>query len=121
MRILVVEDELLIRWSIVQTLEHAGHMIIEAEDAAAAVAALQRGGTSIDAVLLDYRLPDSNDLELLSTIRKLTPHTPVILMTAYGTPEVVEGALDLGAYTVMDKPFEMGELSDLVATACATA
>jgi DNA-binding NtrC family response regulator len=42
----------------------------------------------------------------------------VILMTAFGTREVVEGALELGAYDVMDKPFDMNELEGVVARAC---
>jgi len=68
-------------------------------------------------VLLDYRLPDSDDLELLATIRRGAPKAQVILMTAFGTPEVVQGALDLGAYRVVGKPFEVHALADLVTEA----
>jgi len=115
--VLVVEDELLIRWSIAETLAQAGHTVIEAEDGASALARLRGASAPIDAVLLDYRLPDSNDLSLLASIRKLSPQSPVILMTAYGTPEVCQGARDLGVYTVMNKPFEMHEVEDVVAEA----
>lgn len=120
LRVLVVEDELLIRWSIAETLAHAGHTVIEAEDGAAAVRALTALAEPVDAVFLDYRLPDSNDLTLLANIRRLSPHSPVILMTAYGTPEVTKGALDLGVYRVMSKPFEMHELEELLLQACAS-
>ena len=120
LRVLVVEDELLIRWSIAETLAHAGHTVIEAEDGATAVRALTAPAEPVDAVLLDYRLPDSNDLTLLANIRRLSPHSPVILMTAYGTPEVTKGALDLGVYRVMSKPFEMHELEELLLQACAS-
>lgn len=120
LRVLVVEDELLIRWSIAETLAHAGHTVIEAEDGATAVRALTAPAEPVDAVLLDYRLPDSNDLTLLANIRRLSPHSPVILMTAYGTPEVTKGALDLGVYRVMIKPFEMHELEELLLQACAS-
>ncbi len=65
-------------------------------------------------VLLDFRLPDSNDLKLLSRVRQMAPATHVILMTAYGTPEVMQGALDLGAFRVVGKPFEMNDLAALV-------
>ena len=58
LRVLVVEDERLIRWSIAETLAHAGHSVIEAEDGAAAVRALASPSDTVDAIVLDYRLPD---------------------------------------------------------------
>lgn len=120
LRVLVVEDELLIRWSIAETLGHAGHTVIEAEDGATAVRALTASAGPVDAVFLDFRLPDSNDLTLLANIRRLSPRSPVILMTAYGTPEVIAGALDLGVYRVMSKPFEMQDLEHVLLEACAS-
>jgi DNA-binding NtrC family response regulator len=50
-----------------------------------------------------------DDLKLLSTIRRLAPRAAVIMMTAYGTPEVATAALDLGAYRVVSKPIEVSE------------
>ena len=70
LRVLVVEDELLIRWSITETLAHAGHTVIEAADGASAIMALKNDAERIDAVVLDYRLPDSDDLTLLATVRR---------------------------------------------------
>ncbi len=121
LRVLVVEDERLIRWAIAETLAHAGHTVIEAEDGAGAVQALTGPAPSVDAVFLDYRLPDSNDLTLLKKIRGLSPHSPVILMTAFGTPEVTRAALDLGVHSVMDKPFEMHDLETVLLQAYASA
>jgi DNA-binding NtrC family response regulator len=120
LRVLVVDDELLIRWAIAETLAHAGHTVIEAEDGATAVRALTAPAEPFDAVFLDYRLPDSNDLTLLASIRRISPQVPVILMTAYGTPEVTRGALDLGVYRVLSKPFEMHDLEELLLQACAS-
>jgi DNA-binding NtrC family response regulator len=119
LRVLVVEDELLIRWSIAETLAHAGHTVIESEDGVTAILAVKNAAEAIDAVVLDYRLPDSNDLTLLGTIRRLSPESAVVLMTAFGTPEVTKGALDLGAYRVLHKPFEMGDLESLLREACS--
>jgi DNA-binding NtrC family response regulator len=120
LRVLVVDDESLIRWSIAETLADAGHTVIEAGDGATAVQALTASAEPVDAVLLDYRLPDSNDLALLANIRRLSPHSPVILMTAYGTPEVIKGALDLGVYRVISKPFDLHELEELLLEACGS-
>ena len=119
LRVLVVEDELLIRWSIVETLRSAGHEVIEADSAAAAERALTNAPEPVDAVLLDYRLPDSNDLTLLSNIRRLSPASAVIMMTAFGTHEVTKGALALGVYKVINKPFDLHDLAPLLTQAHA--
>lgn len=116
-RVLVVEDELLIRWSIVETLKASGHAVLEAEDAAGAMRVV-RYGEEIDVVLLDYRLPDSNDLSLLIAIRHLMPEAAVVMMTAYGSPEIRSKALALGARRVIDKPFDMASLQAIVVDAC---
>jgi DNA-binding NtrC family response regulator len=119
LRVLIVEDERLIRWSIAETLGHAGHVVVEAEDGASAIRALTNPAAPVDAVVLDYRLPDSNDLTLLADIRRLSPPSVVILMTAYGTPEVARRALELGVYQVINKPFDMQDLQSLLLKACA--
>jgi DNA-binding NtrC family response regulator len=119
LRVLVVEDELLIRWSIAETLERMGHTVVEADDAASAIRTLEEMTEPVDVVLLDYRLPDSNDLTLLATIRRLAPHSAVLMMTAYGTPDVTRNALALGAYGVVDKPFDMHDLEPMLLDACA--
>ncbi len=113
-RILVVDDELLIRWSLRETLCDHGFAVDEAEDGRTAVRALIDGPDLPDVVLLDYRLPDSDDLNLLSRIISLVPGGRVILMTAHGTPEVAEAALERGAFKVLQKPFEMQEIAAVV-------
>jgi DNA-binding NtrC family response regulator len=119
LRVLVVEDELLIRWSIAETLERMGHTVLEADDAASAIRTLEQMTEPVDVVLLDYRLPDSNDLTLLATIRRLAPHSAVLMMTAYGAPDVTGGALELGACGVVDKPFDMHDLEPMLLDAYA--
>jgi len=113
LRVLVVDDEPLIRWSIAETLGAAGHQVAEAEDAASALRAI-KDEPGPDLVLLDFRLPDSNDLGLLAKIRQMAPNTTVIMMTAFGTPDVTAGALKLGAAKVLTKPFNMHDLEDVV-------
>ena len=112
--VLVVEDETLIRWSIAETLAQRGHRVVEAGNATSAVQALSSMPGPIDVVLLDYRLPDSNDLGLLREIRRMRPESAVVMMTAFGTPEVTKRALELGAYRVLNKPFDMHGLESLV-------
>jgi DNA-binding NtrC family response regulator len=117
MHLLVVEDEALLRWAIVETLTGAGHSVVQAGDGVSARRALTEAREPIDAVLLDFRLPDSNDLTLLADIRRLSPASGVVMMTAHGTPEMVSGARTLGVYDVLTKPFDVERLAGILADA----
>jgi DNA-binding NtrC family response regulator len=118
--VLVVDDEPLIRWSLSEMLADRGYEVIEVGDAEGALRAVSNGSASPEVVLLDFRLPDSNDLGLLSMLRRLLPRAQIVLMTAFGTPEVVQEALDLGAFRVVSKPFNVNEVVLLVAEAVRT-
>jgi DNA-binding NtrC family response regulator len=115
LRVLIVEDEMLIRWSIAETLAQAGCYVTEVGDAAGALkaAATER----FDAVVLDYRLPDSDDLKLLEALRDQLPGSRMVMMSAFGTPEIVRQAEALGVHRFLDKPFEMEALKSLLADA----
>ena len=112
--VLVVDDEALIRWTLAETLADRGYTVTEAGDARMAVAAIERADKPFDVVLLDFRLPDSADLRLLETVRRLTPYSQVILITAHNSPELAQGAAALGAYRVISKPFEVDSVAVLV-------
>ena len=116
LRILVVDDEPLIRWSVCEVLVDSGHAVEEASDGASAVRKLSDGHV-FDVIVLDYRLPDSNDLQLLEKVRGLSPDSTVIMMTAFGTPEMIAGALERGAFRVVPKPFDVHDMARLVANA----
>jgi len=118
-RVLVVDDEPLIRWSLAEMLSDRGHIVTEAGDGKEALRVVTRGANRPDVILLDYRLPDSNDLSLFAAIKRELPEIPIILMTAYGSPEITTGALALGAYRVVSKPFEVQDLVTLVQEARA--
>lgn len=116
--ILIVDDEALIRWSVGESLEAAGYSVVEAATAAEALAAIGNGN-GIGVVVLDLKLPDSNDLGLLRRIRSSVPQCRIILMTAHGTPEVLDEALRSGAFAVLTKPFDLSRLVQLVDQAAA--
>ena len=113
-RVLVVDDEPLIRWAIAETLAALGYSIAEAGDGESALEVVAEASKPFAVVLLDYHLPDSDDLTLLSTIRRMAPDSPVIMMTALGTPDLIESALQRGACCVMNKPFDMRDLAAAV-------
>jgi DNA-binding NtrC family response regulator len=112
-RVLVVDDEPLVRWAIAQTLTDLVYDVREAEDAASARRAILEGERPPDLALLDLRLPDSDDMGLAFFIRTHAPDTPIVLMTAFGTPEILAQAAAFGI-PVLTKPFDMSELSVLV-------
>ena len=114
LRVLVVDDEALLLWSIAEALKHRGHQVMEATSAGAARDVMSRDHGPIDAVLLDLRLPDSNDLQLLDEVRRRLPRSGVVLMTAYGTTEVTDAALRMGAFAVLSKPFDLNHLEALL-------
>jgi len=112
-RVLVVDDEHLLRWAIAETLTAHGYMVSEAVDARSALTALGDLGTAPDLVLLDLILPDACDLHLLELIRAAIPALPVILMSAFATPDIAEQALAMGT-RVIPKPFDMEVLATLI-------
>lgn len=115
----MVDDEALIRWSVSETLADLGFVVAQAADGASALSAIADAGASFDVVVLDLRLPDVNDLSLLDRVRVLLPSATVVLMTAFGTAEIVAGALQLGVIGVLSKPFELTELAQLLGLAGA--
>lgn len=120
MRILVVDDERLIRWSIAEALGADGDIVIEANSAVSAVRAVVTAAKPIDVILLDYNLPDVKHLDLLSTLRRLSPTSRVILMSAHATPEIAVEAVERGAARFLFKPFDMRDVPALVRGVAST-
>ena len=115
--ILVVDDEQLIRWSLVERLSSEGYRLMEAESGGEALA---RFGASVDLVLLDYRLGDSDGLRILKELRRRDPDVPVILLTAYADVETAVEVMKEGAYHYAAKPFSLDEIVLLVEKALDT-
>ena len=120
-RVLVVEDDPLMRWALTETLRERGYEVSEGADAGEAETALRGVATPFDVVFLDYRLPDASGLSLLPLIRERSPGSKVVVMTAFGNAQVVQEALCLGACTVISKPFDMTAVPELIARASAGA
>jgi DNA-binding NtrC family response regulator len=118
-RVLIVDDEPLIRWSLAEGLGREGYVVLEAGDRQSALAHFTGGKAAIDLVLLDLRLPDSTDLGLLARIKELAPACEVILITAHGSPDLTQAAREKGAFRVLGKPFDIEEIVGLVGQALA--
>jgi DNA-binding NtrC family response regulator len=117
--VLVVDDERLIRWSLSQALADRGHEVTTASTGAEALREIADADRHFDVVLLDYRLPDRQDLTLLEDVRRQLPQSVVLMMTAFGDDNMRTGAREHGAFAVIDKPFQLKSLVSLIESAAA--
>jgi DNA-binding NtrC family response regulator len=108
LQILLVDDETELRELLAEQLTEAGYQVRVAEDGA--VGADHLAHQVFDVVICDVRLPRIDGLTLLRRIRKETPATEVILMTAYSDVSQAVSALKEGAYDYLTKPFDVDEL-----------
>lgn len=102
-RVLLVDDEEMIRVSIEQTLDLAGIDVTAFASAEAALPAIGRDFAGI--VVTDVRLPARDGLDLLADIRRRDPELPVVLITGHGDVAMAVAAMREGAYDFIEKPF----------------
>jgi len=114
-KILVVDDERLVRWSLRQKCEEWGYQVVEAEAGDPGLRVAQ--SESPDLVLLDVRLPDIGGLEVLDQLKKNGDARAVIMITADPQLDDVKAALKLGAYDFVGKPIDFDELQVTVKNA----
>ena len=114
-RLLVVDDERLIRTSLERALAALGHEVEAADTIATATAAIAR--TRFDAIILDLKLPDGSGLDVVRTLGAESPETKIVVITAHGTVDAAVEAMKLGAFDFVNKPFELDELLTTVQNA----
>lgn len=107
-RVLIIEDEKLIRWSLRQKFEAHGYQVNDVETGQGGLDALD--ADIYDLIMLDYKLPDMTGLDVLEKLRQTDRDVVVIMMTAYSSIESAVDAIKLGAYDYMAKPFDMDQL-----------
>ena len=115
--VLVVDDEPLIRWSLVNRLKDEGYRTLESGTAGDALAQHRDGA---DLVLLDFALPDANGLTVLKQIKEADPDTLVIMLTANTEVGTAVEAMKAGAFHYANKPFDLDEIVLLVEKALET-
>src|SRR5579871_703224 len=107
-KILIVDDERLVRWSLRQKCEEWGYHVVEAAAGDPGLRLAQ--SESPDLVLLDVRMPDINGIQVLEQIKKAPDAPAVIMITADPQLDDVKTALKLGAYDFIGKPLDFEEL-----------
>jgi two-component system phosphate regulon response regulator PhoB len=110
MNVLVVEDEPAVQDLIAVNLEHAGHRVLRARDAEAALHIVK--GELPDVLVIDWMLPGMSGVALAKTLRgeDRSRHVPIILLTARGDEGDKVAGLDAGADDYLTKPFSPREL-----------
>jgi len=112
-RILVVDDQEMMRDSLATTLAREGHEVIAAGDGAAALGRLGAGGR-FDLLITDLKMPKMTGIELLQEAKRLRPELLVVMMTAHATVSTAVEAMKLGAYDYIQKPFDGDAIKLLV-------
>ncbi len=107
-RVLVVDDEKVIREILADFLSMEGFFVRTAEDGSAALVELSRH--HYDLVLSDLKMPNMGGLELLAAISKHAPNVVTVIMTGFGTVETAIDAMKRGAYDYILKPFKVEEV-----------
>ncbi len=116
-QVLVVDDEPGMRETLVDILEQSGYDVRAASDGADALHAIQNN--DVDVVVMDVQMPNRDGV---SVLQELSPPPPaVIMVTAYAVEERLRAAVDANAFAILHKPFPVGRLLSLVASASRSA
>lgn len=111
-RILVIDDEELIRSIFKETLEEQGHTVVTAGSSTEGIECVRRW--DFDIVFLDLKMPDIDGAELLNQLRSIKPRLPVTIITGYPGSELMERAFQYGPFGVMGKPFDATDITAAV-------
>ena len=114
-RILIVDDELSMRQFLSILLDREGYITEQADSAESALDIIET--TFFDLIISDVNMPGLSGLDLLKMIKKISPETAVLLITAFSTSEQAVEAMKLGAYDYIAKPFKVEEIKVLVRNA----
>ncbi|NCY03139.1 MAG: response regulator, partial [Planctomycetia bacterium] len=116
-RILIVDDEPAIGWSLREMLSDEGHAVELAASVEEGLETCERFAP--DAMLLDVRLPGRDGLAALPEFRAIVPEAPVVVMTAFGDLDTAVRAVHAGAFDYLVKPFDLDRVARVVAHALA--
>ncbi len=107
-RVLVIDDEPAMRFTLEAVLGDAGFDVFSAAGGAAGIAEFEARGA--DVVLTDLAMPDVDGMKVLGTLRVQDPSVPVMMLTAHGSERVAVAAMKAGAFDYLPKPFDLDEL-----------
>jgi two-component system, NtrC family, response regulator AtoC len=114
LKVLLVDDEMLIRYSLQRLIAREGFAIVTAESGLEALRQFEQERPDI--VILDIRLPDTSGLTLLKTIKEIRPSVTVVMVTACPDIQSSVEAMKMGAFDYLDKPIDIEKLMNILNT-----
>jgi two-component system, NtrC family, response regulator HydG len=111
-KVLVVDDEKIVRESLVDWFKKSGYDVEGANGGRAALDMVN--SKDYDFIFLDIKMPDVDGFEVLDNVKTNCPHSMVVMITAYGSIETAVDAMKRGACDYLTKPFEPGDLACLL-------
>jgi CheY-like chemotaxis protein len=114
MRIMIVDDEIVVADLLADAVRSQGHEVTVVNDAQEGLRLLRQQG--VDAVFLDVYMPEMSGIEFLRSLRRTQPTLPVILITGQAGPDDIEEARRLGIADVVEKPSIIKHLSQALAS-----
>ena len=110
--ILIVDDDVSLSRTLSLVLGRKGYVVNTAKDGPEAIARVEQ--RPFDMVFMDIKMPLMNGVETYKRTKKVRPEAVVVMMTAYAVEELVQEALQAGAYGIIYKPLDMEEILRLV-------
>lgn len=107
-RLLIVDDDSSMRMALYESLSSCGYEVETAENGADALVKFKN--SQFAGVVTDMRMPKMSGMDVLRGVKRISPHTPVILITAYGTVNTAVEAMKEGASEFIMKPFSLDDL-----------
>lgn len=111
-KIMVVDDDAAMRFTLKEILEEEGREVVSAEDG---YQAIQRANLlQISLIFMDIQMPGMNGVETFLEIKKILPQCVVVMMTGYSVEALVKKALKNGAYTILHKPIAIEQVLEIL-------
>lgn len=111
-KIMVVDDDPGMRLTLEGIIEDEGFDVVGAEDGFRAIELAKTA--QLNLIFMDIKMPGINGVETYREIKRVSPNSVVVMMTGFSVDSLVQDALEEGAYAVLYKPFEMGEIIEIV-------
>jgi two-component system nitrogen regulation response regulator NtrX len=112
LKILIVDDEEIVRYTLGEILQMIGHSPDHQEDGQAGLHAIQN--TTYDVAFIDIRMPGMGGIDLLQQALAVQPHLSIIVMSGHGDAETRQEAIQAGAFSFLYKPFRLKEIIDII-------
>ena len=111
-KVLIADDEFLIRWSLSKALSQEGYEVVAVEDGKKAVETAKTG--HFDFIITDLVMPELNGWKVLETVQEIQPPPRVIIITAHGKEDSERIAKEKGAWAYVEKPYIIDRIKEIL-------